>query len=96
VAKCAHCRREFTPRKVGHRFCTVRCRHRGERQPDAPAPPSQGLIDRLFDPRQAPEQPVRDDDWLPESCVVMKGLYMCDTVEGRRRWYQALRRLGRV
>jgi len=34
VVECLHCGRPFEPRKLGHVFCSVDCRHGGERRPE--------------------------------------------------------------
>jgi hypothetical protein len=64
LARCAHCGNQLRPRKVGHVFCSVGCRHRGERTPHDPPPVDPELVERLFDPGRDPNGRVRDDDWF--------------------------------
>ena len=90
LEECRHCGKEFEPRKFGHIFCSVFCRHRGERAPHERAPIDHESIERLFDPSRAPDELCRDDDWFPEACAPMKHLYGRDTVGSRRRWYENL------
>src|SRR5581483_7922206 len=98
VAQCLHCGGEFKPRKAGHVFCSVGCRHLGERGPNDPPPVDPALIDRLFDPGRDPGERVTLEDWFspmdtPEN---VKALYLCDTVAQRRQWYLRLRGMGRI
>jgi hypothetical protein len=101
MAECLHCGGEFTPRKFGHVFCSVGCRHSGERRPEERALVDPDAVARLFDQARDPSERVRDDDWLPEShkSPEVRRLYApleaCDTVETRRRWYLALAAAGR-
>jgi len=96
MAECLHCGVEFTPRKEGHVFHTVECRHRGERRPEDRVPVDHEAIERLFDPRRDPDERVRADDWHPSPASPFGELDACDTVEKRRRWYTNLRDLGRL
>ena len=92
--ECLHCGAPFVPRKVGHVFHSVECRHRGERRPDERQPIDLEAIERLFDESRDPGERVTDDDWFPGAA--MKHLYSFDSVGGRRRWYRSLQRLGRL
>ena len=97
TAACVNCGRKFARRRVGHVFCSARCRHQAGRVPpdeQAPAPDPEVVV-RLFDPRRDPEERVRDDDWYPGS-PAMQELYAWDTVGKRRRWFRELQRLGRL
>jgi hypothetical protein len=98
MSPCLHCGKLFKPRRGGHVFCSVRCRHLGERKPHEPLPADPEVIDRLFDPRRDPEEFVRDDDWFApaDAAPEWKALYAGDTVAKRRRWFGALADLGRV
>jgi hypothetical protein len=94
--ECLHCGTEFTPRKAGHVFHTIECRHRVERRPDERKPIDVDAIERLFDESRDAGERVRDDDWFPESGAAAKHLYTFDTVGGRRRWYLNLKAMGRL
>lgn len=108
VADCLHCGTEFVPRKQGHVFCSVECRHKGERAPWDPPPSSPEVVARLFDPSRDPDAIVEADDWAPATWTPeIVELYRCgpsptwpdrhgDTVAMRRRCYLALRAMGRA
>jgi hypothetical protein len=53
-------------------------------------------VERLFDPSRDPKARVRRDDWFPEPDSPSLELYLCETVEVRRRWYLNLAKEGRV
>jgi hypothetical protein len=98
MTECLHCRKPFQPRRRGHVFCSVWCRHQGERKPYDPPPVDQEVVDRLFDPFRDPNERVRPDDWFapmdaPEG---WKALFAHETVGGRRRWFANLKALGEV
>jgi hypothetical protein len=97
MASCLHCGSEFHPRRGGHVFCSVWCRHQGERKSGDP-PVDQAQIDRLFDPRRDPQEQVADDDWFApaDADPEWKALYAGETVEQRRRWYENLKAMGRI
>ena len=78
--ECAHCGREFKPSKVGHRFCSVFCRHRGERKPHERVLVDTAAVERLFDESRDPSERCRDDDWYPASCAAFKHLDAAQTV----------------
>jgi hypothetical protein len=46
---------EFTPRKLGHVFCSAFCRHRGESEPHKRHPVDHEQITRLFDDSRDPD-----------------------------------------
>jgi hypothetical protein len=96
MADCLSCGRGFAPRRIGHIFCSVDCRHRGERRPDQGEMVDQAAVERLFDVSRDPDSRVLPDDWhaFPGSGWVELNAY--DTVEQRRRWYRELTRLGRL
>jgi hypothetical protein len=96
AAECLHCGREFVPRKSGHVFCSVDCRHRGERQPHERDAVDQAAVVRLFDASRDPETRVLPDDWHPFPGSAWVELDAHDSVEQRRRWYRALVKLGRL
>ena len=98
VEECRHCGREFEPRKFGHVFCSVFCRHRGEWKPHERTPVDIAAMERLFDPARDPDERARDDDWFAESCAPVKHLYTGerDTVARRRRWYSNLLSEGKL
>ena len=95
---CLHCEKPFTPRRGGHVFCSVRCRHLGVRGPNDPRPVDQQAVERLFDPSRDPQEQVRADEWFaPEdAAAAVRALYAADTLEQRRRWYERLHDMGRV
>ena len=93
MAECLHCGVEFTPRKAGHVFHSIECRHRGERPPDQRVPIDVGAIERLFDERRDPDERVRPDDWFPGPDEFAE-VDSVDTVAARRRWHRALRQQG--
>jgi hypothetical protein len=89
TVECLHCGKQFEPRKNGHVFCSVACRHKGERKPDERVVVDQAAVDRLFDPARDPDERVRDDEWFlgpPEFAA----LYAHESVGKRRRWYRNL------
>lgn len=95
LAECLRCGRAFEPRKRGHYFCSPRCRHAGPRREDEPAPPSQEVIDALFDPRSDPDARVEPSDWHPRGGdSEWAALDWEDTLAERRRWFEALRAEG--
>jgi hypothetical protein len=96
MAACLHCGNPFQPRKAGHVFCSVGCRHGGERRPEERPNVDPELIERLFDPRRDPNELVREDDWHPEPGTGWVALDLCRTVAHRRRWYLTLREEGRL
>lgn len=95
MSDCLSCGREFKPRKFGHVFCSVGCRHRGERRPEERQPSDEAAVARLFDESRDPEARVRADDWCPGP-PEMAALEVRSTVAQRRRWYLNLVRLGRI
>jgi hypothetical protein len=90
TTECLHCGAGFTPRKAGHVFCSITCRHRGARRPEDRAPVDHEAVERLFDPARDPDERVRVDDWHPGPPQWI-ALEACDTVRDRRRWYENLR-----
>ena len=59
---------------------------------------TQEVVDRLFDRRRDPNEPVRPDDWFapmdaPEG---WKALFAHESVGGSRRWFANLKALGEV
>jgi hypothetical protein len=98
MATCLHCGTEFRPRRGGHVFCSVWCRHQGERKPYDPPPVDPEVVDRLFDPGRDPQERVRDDDWFSpaDAAPEWRELYAGETVEQRRRWYENLKDSGLV
>jgi hypothetical protein len=71
TADCLSCGQEFTPRKLGHVYCSPGCRHAGpgqrvDRDPEA--------VNRLFDPDRDPSERVRPDDWHPTPDSVLHEL----------------------
>lgn len=97
--ECLHCGVEFVPRKAGHVFHSIECRHRGERRADERQPIDVEAIERLFADSRDPRERVRPDDWFPGShdsaTAAGVALFAHDTVEGRRRWYLNLKK-GRL
>jgi hypothetical protein len=51
TAECLSCGREFTPRKLGHVFCSSECRYAGPGQRVSRDPEA---VKRLFDPERDP------------------------------------------
>ena len=96
IAECLSCGIEFTPRKEGHVFHSVGCRHRGERRPEERAPVDLAAIERLFDESRDLGERVRGNDWHPNPDTPLADLDGFDTVGSRRRWYLNLVRLGRI
>jgi hypothetical protein len=93
-ANCLRCGRRFVRHRRGHIFCSRRCRHRGAQRT---ATIDVEAVERLFDPDRDPAERVREDDWFPESLDSgWRDLYAVDSVEARRRWYEALEDLGGV
>jgi hypothetical protein len=92
LSECLHCGREFVPRKHGHVFCSVECRHGGERGPFDPPPDDPEVVARLFDPSRDPDGLVTMDDWFAPAGASesVKALYLVETVGQRRRWYMGL------
>jgi hypothetical protein len=95
LAECLHCGGSFVPRKAGHVYCSISCRHRGERRPEERIPVNQAAVERLFDPRRDPDERVRLDDWHPGPPEMLE-LDACATVARRRAWYLNLAKLGRL
>jgi hypothetical protein len=91
TTECLHCGVEFVPRKAGHVFHSIECRHRGARRPEDRVPVDHEAVERLFDPRRDPSERVRRDDWHPDPNSGFFELELFDTVESRRRWYRNLR-----
>lgn len=89
MLNCLHCGNEFEPRKAGHVFCCVPCRHGGERPEHERVPVDHGAVDRLFDLTRDPGELVRDDDWFTPANATAehRALYACDTIGTRRAWY---------
>ena|SRR5215218_3521542 len=96
TTECLHCGVEFVPRKAGHVFHSIECRHRGARRPEDRVPVDHEAIERLFDPRRDPGERVRADDWHPSPRTPFPELDACDTVEARRRWFVNLKTMGRL
>jgi hypothetical protein len=98
MSRCLQCNKVFQPRRGGHVFCSVRCRHLGERKPHDPPPVDQDQIDRLFDPRRDPSERVREDDWFApaDAAPEWRELFEGDTVAKRRQWFETLKELGQV
>jgi hypothetical protein len=97
IAECARCGREFVQRRSDHRFCTPECRKLGEWKPGDRPPVDHAQIARLFDESRDPGERVRRDDWFPAPADSgWVELYLCETVETRRRWYLRLVELGRL
>jgi hypothetical protein len=94
-AECLHCGKQFRPRKFGHVFCSIGCRHRGERKPHERVPLDEASVERLFDESRHPGERVRPDDpfFGPEEA---REVFAVDTVGTRRRWYLTLRATGRL
>lgn len=90
-AECLHCGSDFAPRKAGHVFCSIPCRHGGELAPHERLKVDPAAIERLFDGRRDPDERVRPDDWYPHPGSPFEPLFAYDTVGGRRRWYEAIR-----
>ena len=95
MPECLSCGRGFEPRRIGHVYCSVDCRHRGERRPDR-EPVDQQAVERLFDVSRDPESRVLPDEWHPLPGSPWVELDACDTVRQRRRWYRELVKLGRL
>ena len=97
VAECLHCGVEFTPRKLGHVFHSIECRHRGARPAHERKPIDLDAIERLFDESRDPDELVRLDDWFPGTHDPRwVELFAADTVGKRRRWYRTLQETGRL
>jgi hypothetical protein len=64
-ARCLRCSRGFVPRKRGHVFCNPACRHLLSRRGGQPEPPSEEVVERLFDEHRDPTEQVREDDCHP-------------------------------
>ena len=98
MSSCLHCGKPFKPRRGGHVFCSVWCRHQGKRKPGDPPPADPEVVDRLFDPRRSPDEPVKPDDWFApmDAPAEFKALYAGSTLGHRRRWFENLKELGLV
>jgi hypothetical protein len=96
MGRCLRCHREFVPRKIGHVFCKPACRHAGPRRADEPEPPSEEVIARLFDESRDPTERVREDDWHPSPDPAWHALDAGETLQARRRRFQALMDEGRL
>ena len=87
MTECEHCRRPFEPRRVGHVFCSGRCRRLADGEVELGDPQ---LIARLFDPSRDRGERANADDWHPTPEGVLAELDLEDTVARRRQWYRAL------
>lgn len=98
MAECLHCGVSFVPRKAGHVFHSIACRHRGARAPHERKPIDEEQIARLFDPKRDPSERCRLDDWFcpADADESIRALYLYDTVGERRRWYRNLEQMGRL
>jgi len=94
TAVCLHCGSDFVPRKRGHVFCSVGCRHGGARQPEERAKDDPEQVARLFDPSRDPKERVCRDDRYQDPAHGRFELDLPGTVVQRRRWYLAVRELG--
>jgi hypothetical protein len=95
IVECLHCGVEFSPRKAGHVYHSIECRHRGERAPHERTMVDPEAVGRLFDPARDPDERVRPDDWFPGPAEAA-GVYSVDDVGTRRRWYRNLLDSGRL
>jgi hypothetical protein len=95
MADTLNCGRGFQPRRIGHVYCSVACRHRGERRPDQGNPVDTAAVERLFDETRDPSERVRPDDWNPGPPEFAE-LELCHTVATRRRWYLTLLEMGKL
>ena len=94
--QCLHCGVEFVPRKFGHVFHSIECRHRGARPAHERKPIDLEAIERLFDEARDPGERVRPADWHPHPESPLFELDLVDTVESRRHWYLKLKEIGRL
>jgi len=95
MAECLHCGGDFVARKVGHVFCSIGCRHRGERRPVERVPVDHEAVARLFAEDRDPGERVMPDDWHPTPDSPVFELDLVSSVGQRRYWYRNLERMRR-